>query len=187
MAEGTVYFRDGELVGESGNAKVYKMNDEHFLEIGPGHNLVSAGHDIVDYIWQINDRPYGNCLIIGLGLGIAAQYVLSLPKVNSLTVIEENVDTIKVQSIINPITESNLKIVNGEILPYLYQTSELFDFVFIDCYTIVDEETLPFIADIATGASKVLKRGGTLAGWLDNNTPEEFIDPFFKLFDIDNY
>jgi len=184
MGEGTVYFRDGELVDECGNIRVYKMNDEYFLERGPGHTLISAGHDIIDYIWQLNDRPYGNCLVIGLGLGVVARYILSLPRVKSLKILEENPCTIELQARVNPITETNVSIVSGEILPYLYKTEETFDFVYIDCYTNIDEDTMPFIADIAHAAHRVLRRGGVMSGWLDDSTPEEFIDPFFKLFNL---
>lgn len=183
MKDKTVYFRDGVVMTESGKTRVYQMDKELYLEVGPGHNLISSSDDIADYIWQINDKPFGNCLIIGLGLGISAEYVLSIPRVNSLTVIEENLDVIKVQEVINKIDNKKLSIINKEILPYLYQTKDTFDFIFIDCYTHIDEDTLPFIADVIAGAKRVLKVNGSLSGWLDDNTPEIFIKYFFKLFD----
>ena len=34
-----LYFEDGKVIAESGDVKVYKMNDTLYLESGPGHNL----------------------------------------------------------------------------------------------------------------------------------------------------
>ena len=39
MDSGLIYFKDGKLIAQSGEVKVYKMNDELFLEKGTGHNL----------------------------------------------------------------------------------------------------------------------------------------------------
>jgi len=182
MEEGTVYFRDGNLITESGDAKVYRMNDEMFLEVGPGHNLVAKENDLIDYIWQISDKPYGDCLIIGLGLGISSGYILSVPNVKSLTTIEENPNVIEVQAEVNKIEDGRFKIIHGEVLPYLYKTKDRFDFVYLDCYSYIDEDTLPLIADIVAGAKRTLKPNGLVSGWLDSNTPEVFVEYFFKIF-----
>ena len=119
MNKGTVYFRDGELVAKSGSIKVYSMNEELFMEVGPGHNLLSSERDVADYVWQIVDKPFGNCLIIGLGLGVSAKYILSLPKIKSLVVLEENMDVIEGQMTANPIKDPRFNVINGEILPFL--------------------------------------------------------------------
>jgi hypothetical protein len=182
MKEGTVYFRDGELIKESGDVRVYRMDDELYLDAGPGHNLISKGSDLKDYIWQIRNKPKGKCLLIGLGLGTSANYILSLPKVESLIILEDNIDVINLYKEINPIRDDRIDIIYDDLITHLYQTNTQYDFVFVDCYSYIDEDSLPFIADIVAAARKVLKVDGIVAGWLDNNTPEVFIEYFFKLF-----
>lgn len=182
MKEGLLYFRDGELVANSGEVRAYKFMDLLHLELGPGHNLWAIESEFEDYVWQINDRPRGDCLEIGLGLGIASRYILSCPKVDSLTTVEINEDVINVQKQINPIDDDRHLILNAEGLPYMCATNRRFDFVFIDCYDAVDEDTLPMIADYVNAAKRLLKECGEILGWWDKATPEQFIKPFFDLF-----
>lgn len=179
---GMIYFRDGELVCQSGNVSVYKFMDLLHLEIGPGHNLWAIESEIEDYIWQINDRPRGDCLEIGLGLGVASKYILSCPKVKSLTTVEINSDVIEVQKQANPIDDNRHKIHNCDGLMYMYETSREYDFVFVDCYDLIDEETMPMIADYAQACRKVLKPEGDAMGWFDKETPEEFVEEFYSLW-----
>ena len=65
-----LYFGDGEIVANVGKATVYIMDNNYFLEVGPGHNLVASEIDYAMYMEQLGDKPKGNCLEIGLGLGI---------------------------------------------------------------------------------------------------------------------
>jgi spermidine synthase len=192
MSEGLIYFKDGELVAESNDVRVYKLNKELFLEIGPGHNLWALESELEDYIWQLNDKPRGDCLEIGLGLGVASKYILSCPKVTSLTTIEVNEDVISVYNKLIPKDYSfdyksqpdkRHTIINLDGLVYMYQTNHLFDFIFIDCYSAIDEETLPLIADMIYAAKRVLKDKGIVMGWFDKATPEEFVKTFYGLFE----
>jgi len=182
MKDSLLYFRDGDLIAESGKVRVYRFMDLLHLELGPGHNLWAIESELEDYIWQINDRPYGDCLEIGLGLGVASRYILSCPKVKSLTTVEINQDVINVQKQANPIVDNRHLILNADGLLYMYETDRLFDFVFIDCYDVIDEDSLPMIADYAVAADKVLKEGGEMMAWWDKETPEQFVEPFFDLF-----
>ncbi len=191
MDKGLIYFRDGELVAESGNAKVYRLNNELYLEIGPGHNLWALESELEDYVWQLNDSPNGACLEIGLGLGVASKYILSCPRARSLTTVEIDKDVIDVYNkltiddygheyIVYP--EKRHTILNLDGLVYMYQTKERFDFIFIDCYDRVDEDTLPLIADMAYAAKRILTKDGKILGWFDNSTPERFVEVFYSLF-----
>lgn len=189
MGTGVVYFQDGELIAEVGQARVYRMNDELFLEIGKGHTLWALESELQDYIYQLNDKPRGACLEVGLGLGVASKYILSFPKVNTLTTIEINSDVIAVQKAVNPVADNwgafspdDHLILNCDGLSYIYQTDFKYDFIFLDFYDRIDEETLPQIEDMARAANKILKKGGTMVGWLDPYTPEEYIRPFYDIF-----
>ena len=138
MNSGLIYFKDGELIVKSGDAKVYKFKDELFLEIGPGHNLWALESEISDYIWQLNDRPKGTCLEIGLGLGVASKYILSCKRVKSLTTIEINKDVVDVYKKLEQedyshdftiYPEKRHTILNADGLIYMYETKQKFDFV----------------------------------------------------------
>lgn len=177
-----IYFNDGELVCESGKVKIYRFNDTLHLEIGPGHNLWALESELEDYVWQINDRPNGDCLEVGLGLGVASNYILSCPKVKTLTTVEKNKDVVKAHKQLNPITDNNHLILNADGLIYMYQTNRKFDFIFLDFYSIIDEETMPVINDFVKASKRILKKNGEVMGWFDKYTPEEFVDQFYSLF-----
>ena len=189
--EGIIYFQDGELVAEHGKAKVYKMNGGLYLEIGPGHTLWAMEDELPDYIDQLQDYPRGNCLEIGLGLGVVSRYLLTFPKVKQLTTIEIEADVIAVHKKIKE-TDRGLKmeydpkrhrILNADGLSYAYQTKQRYDFIFIDCYDRIDEETLPMITDITNACSRLLSKNGRMMGWLDKSTPPKHFDVFQKIFD----
>ena len=190
-SKGLVYFEDGVVVAETGKAKVYKMSNELFLEIGPGHNLWALESELKDYIWQLKEFPRGHCLEIGLGLGVASRYILTFPKVEHLTTVEINQEVIDVH---RKIKETDRKfrldydpnkhrIIKANGIEYAYQTKQRYDFIFIDCYDRIDEDTLPLIADMAIACSKVLKPSGKMLGWLDKNTPEIFVGIFYQIFE----
>ena len=193
--DGLIYFRDGEVVAESGNVTAYLMNERLFLELGPGHNLWALEDEYHDYMTQIWDLPKGSCLEIGLGLGIASRCILSNPNVRSLTTVEKNSDVIAIQAHLGRVLDDGSrehkwqydvnkhKIINKEGLVYMYETRRKYDFVFIDFYQHIDEETLPEIADMVNAAKKVLAKDGTILCWLDKYTPNEHLEPFFSLFE----
>jgi spermidine synthase len=183
MGDGLIYFRDGELVAESGDTRIYKMNDKLFLERGIGHTLWALEDELEDYILQLESWPRGDCLEIGLGLGVASKYILSFPKVKSLTTIEIDEDVINAQKMAAPIDDDRHLILNANGLYYTYETKRLYDFIFLDFYDVIDEETLPVIADMAVACERILKRGGRMIGWLDKHTNGDHAAIFMSLFE----
>lgn len=183
MREGLIYFKDGELVAESGNTRIYKMNDKLYLEKGVGHALWALEDELQDYIVQLESWPKGDCLEIGLGLGVASRYMLTFPKVKSLTTVELDKDVIIAQQAANYIDDDRHLILNANGLYYAYETKSMFDFIFLDFYDIIDEESLPAIADMITACNRILKRGGKLIGWLDKHTPGDHAAIFMSLFE----
>ena len=87
----------GSLVVEGGDTVVYKLNEELFMESGVDKNLISAEDDLRNYVWQLGKKPQGDILILGLGLGFNVKYMLSLPKINSVTVVEPNINIVTCQ------------------------------------------------------------------------------------------
>jgi len=187
--KGLIYFKDGEVVAESGEAKVYKMNGELFLEIGPGHTLWALETELQDYMAQLEDRPRGRCLEIGLGLGVVSRYLLTFPRVEHLTTIEINQDVVDAHALIKEedrgvsldYNEDKHRILCAEGISYAYQTKQRYDFIFIDCYDRIDEETLPVIADMYAACSRIIKPGGQIMAWLDKHTPEPYYSTFERI------
>lgn len=195
---GVIYFRDGEVVANSGDVSVYDMNNELFLEIGPGHTLWALEREIKDYIVQLEDFPRGNCLEIGLGLGVASRCILTYPHVDSLTTVELNKDVIETHKqttdlLANksrdskwlPYNKNKHTIINGDGLEYLCTTKDKYDFIFLDFWQHIDDDTLPAIADMAKAAFKVLEYDGKVIGWLDPYTSKENVKYFEKIFNME--
>lgn len=183
--ENLIYFTDGRLVAESGNIKAYSMDGQIFIERGPGHTLLCSDLDKEQYIWQINDRPFGNCLVVGVGTGFVPKYISTLRNVKHVTVVEEDQNLITVQNKVNTFNNYKIKLIKTEILPYLYKTSSKFDYIFMDCYNAVNEDTLPVIADLINGARRLLSDKGVITGWLDRDTEEVFVKPFYDMLRMD--
>jgi spermidine synthase len=184
---GLIYFHDGEIVAEYNSAVVYKMNKELFLEIGPGHNLWALESELKDYVFQLDSFPRGKVLEIGLGLGVVSRYLLTFPMVNELTTVEINKDVIEVHNLIqekdrnvlSPKVKKPHLILHADGIAYAHTTRKKYDFVFIDCYDRIDEDTLPMITDMFNACTKVVKPDGKIMAWLDKHTPE----PYYSLFD----
>ena len=195
MIETGIYYIDGKIVERSGDVVVYEMDNEFYLEIGPGHTLWTISSELSDYMEQLADKPLGNVLEIGLGLGIASRYILSCEKVKSLTTIEINKDIIKVYNKIKNIVDDKVsekvlltsdkkhRIINHDGLRYITHTQKKYDFIFIDNYTLIDEETLPEIEELVYEGKKLLNKGGKIMGWFDKFTPEKHVDWFNEVFE----
>lgn len=186
-----VYYEDGCIIAKSEYVKVYRDNYDTYLEIGPGHNMWALESEIEDYKEQINDKPKGDCLEIGLGLGVASSYILSCSNVKSLTTIEKNKDVINVHHQIKqdigerlgfPAAEKNHTIINNNGLSYVKKCDVKYDYIFMDFYSLIDDETLPKIEEMVLECKKIKRYGGKIDGWFDKYTPDIFVKKFNKLF-----
>ena len=177
-----LYFTDGKVIAESGDIKVYEFDGALYLERGPGHNLWADSNEIKELADQIEDKPRGDCLEIGLGLGVASKYILSKPEVSSLTTIEISPDVIETYYKINPDKNPAHEIICQSGLTYLVSTKDSFDFIFLDFYDVIDEDILPDIRDFVEVGMSKLREGGEIMGWFDPYTAEEFVTEFFELF-----
>ena len=188
-----IYFEDGEIVASSGNVNVYMYQGDLYLDIGPGHNLWAVSSEIMEYRQQLKTYPRGKCLEVGLGLGIVSKYVLSLPKVESLTTIEKNKDVTETyrQLLVSYENPGNINhdIIIGDVIdvfPRLVNLNKRFDFIFFDHYSLIDEDTISDLSTLVPMAKAILKDDGQIMGWFDIYTPKEFVKPFFELFDLSN-
>jgi len=176
-----VYFIDGDLVAEHGDARVYLYDELLHLEIGPGHNLWMVESEIKELAEQIGDSPRGKCLEIGLGLGVASKYILSFHEVESLTTVEINPDVIAVHEMITTRDDPRHTVVHASGLDFIVLTDEKYDFIFFDYYSIIDEDTLELLNTYVKAARKVLAKNGIILAWFDPYTPEEDAQKFFDI------
>jgi len=183
MPKSQLYFRDGKLIAESGNVRVYEMDGKKYLEKGQGHTLWAHDDEINEYMDQLKDFPKGDCLEIGLGLGVASRYLLSFYSVKHLTTVEIDNNVIEVQKKVNKIEDKNHLVLNANGLLYAYQTKSMFDFIFLDFYTHIDDETLPGITDMVNACKRILKPSGRLMGWIDPATSGEHYNFFTRILE----
>lgn len=194
MMESTqIYFRDGEVMSQHGQVTIYKMDNELFLEVGPGHNLWALESEYTVYMEQLGTSPRGDCLEIGLGLGVASRCILSYPEVTSLTTVELREDVIKTHEDLIPFLDTKTNkwplydrdkhfIVNHNGIKHMISTKDKYDFIFMDFYKHIDEDTLPEIEDMVLASRFCLKKSGKVLGWLDPHTPLDFYNRFVNLF-----
>lgn len=183
MSDTGIYWKDGKIITESGEVRVYQTSYDAFLEIGPGNTLWALASEIKDYENQLGNKPKGDCLEIGLGLGVASKYLLSLDKVKSLTTVEINEDVVRTFNYLNIKLDKKHTILNLDGLDYVKQTDKKFDFIFLDYYSLLDEETLPDIEVMVYWCKKTLKPDGEIIGWYDKYTPDDFTPWFNNIFD----
>lgn len=177
-----IYFIDGELIAEQGDVRVYLYDGLLHLDIGPGHGLWMVESEIEELSEQIGDLPRGNCLEIGLGLGVSAKHILSKSEVESLTTVEINADVISVQNMVNRIDDPKHTIINANGLDFILQTDNKYDFIFFDHYSIIDEDTLEILSTYINAAKRILSENGIMLAWFDPYTPEEDAEVFFNMF-----
>jgi len=188
-----IYFEEGEVVASSGDVNVYKYEGDLYLDIGPGHNLWAVSSEIKEYRHQLRKHPRGNCLEVGLGLGVVSNYILALPEVESLTTIEKNNDVIETYRQLLVLYEDpgdiNYDIIRGDVVdvfPRLLQINKKFDFIFFDHYSLIDEDTINDLSILLPMAKRMLNTDGQIMGWFDPYTPTEFADQFYELFESIN-
>jgi hypothetical protein len=183
MGSNLDYFKHGTLIKECNDVRVYELNDELYMESGEVGNLISSEDDLRNYIWQLGKAPYGDVLVLGLGLGLGVKYIHSLPKVNSITVVEPNKDIIACQQVDYSLDGyESITLHNVGVLTYLYEADKLFDYIFMDCYRDIGNDTWPFIADLVVAARKSCKFNGTLLGWVGENTSDYWLKAYRLLF-----
>jgi spermidine synthase len=184
------YFEDGKLLYSYGDVRVYDYGGL-FLEIGRGHNLWALEDERFDYDNQfLAHNPTGHCLEIGLGIGVASQLIMNY-NIDSLTTVDMNLDVINTYKFTKPLLESrkwnnrigcihNIVFLEGSI--YLKLTSKKFDYIFLDFYKAIDEDSLPEIEYMVNTAKDRLTDKGTIVGWIDPYTNSADCKKFKKIF-----
>lgn len=175
-----LYFIDGKVIAQNGNVKIYEFNNSQYLDINKVLWMRSEEYEEISK--QIGNKAKGKCLEIGLGLGIASEYMLS-NGAEHLTTIEINPDVIAVYKQLNKVDYRH-RIIQGSGKDFLIVTEECFDFIFMDFYSLIDEDTLKEIEIYMNliVSKKIIKTGGEVVAWFDPYTPEKDAETFKRYF-----
>ena len=163
---------------DQGDVRVYDMDGEKYLFVGP---IMYAS--TTERSWYIkNVMPYakGKCLELGLGLGVASKVILAKKDVTHLLTVEINEHVIGAFG--KPLLRHN--ILHTDAMEWVCKFPALepmYDFIFVDHYTF-EEEELEMLQWLGTALSFLLKPGGNMVFWIDENAPEEDREKIKKLW-----
>jgi hypothetical protein len=101
--------------------------------------MSDTAHEKLSSLPLLN-RAHGNVLVSGLGIGMVLPPLLANPLVDSVVVIENNADVIKLVG--SHFEDTKLEIVLGDVWTWKPHRRELFDVIFHDIWPSIDSENL---------------------------------------------
>ncbi len=161
---------NAELEYAREDVRIYRMDGEQYLFIG--QIMYASTTERSWYIRNVMQHAKGRCLEVGLGLGVASKVILAKPEVNYLLTVELN------ESVIGgfgkPLPRHNILCadINMWVDNFLLPTP-MYDLIFVDHYTLDDEDEIYALEDLAFKLEPLVKEGGRMIFWLDENAPEE--------------
>ena len=152
-----------------GNVRIYNMDHEAYLFVD--QTMYASTTERGWYISNVYPHARGKCLELGLGLGVASKVMLANARVDHLLTIENNEHVIGAFG--KPLLRHNILwtdaiqwVSNFPVLEPMY------DFIFVDHYTF-EEEELEKLQTLGTGLRYLLRPGGKMVFWIDENAPDE--------------
>ncbi len=180
MTTGTFDWWDENATEEftQGDVRIYDMDGEKYLFVGP----VMYASTTEQSWYGKNVYPYarGKCLELGLGLGVASKVMLSNARVTHLLTVEKNEHVIGAFG--KPLLKHN--ILHADAVEWVSNfpvLEPMYDFIFVDHYTF-EEEELEMLQRLGTGLQHLLRPGGKMIFWIDENAPEEDKEKIRKLW-----
>jgi Fe-S-cluster containining protein len=131
-------------------------------------------------MWEAAKRCRGRVLCGGLGLGLFPQLALSLPRVESVQVIE--VDPAIIQLIEHSWQKKpwprmvDCSVTAVSVEEYLKHTSERYDTIYVDTWDAVYHEYLPHVNEVSHLATRALRPGGEILLWAYDMMVRQFQD-----------
>jgi len=169
---------NAKLVFQRGDVRVYSMDEEEYLFVD--QVMYASTTERGWYTTHAYPRAKGKCLEIGLGLGVASKVMLATRAVTHLLTVEKNENVIAAFG--RPLSRHN--ILNVDVNEWLSKFPELvpmYDFIFVDHYTF-EEEELVEIEELSVILKQLLKPGGKIVFWVDENAPDEDQEQIRKLW-----
>jgi spermidine synthase len=152
-----------------GDVRIYDMDGEKYLFVG--QTMYASTTERGWYIKNVMPHARGKCLEIGLGLGVASKVILTKAEVTHLLTIENDENVIGAFG--RPLHGHN--ILHMDAMKWVSEfpvLDPMYDFIFVDHYTFEEEELEPLQA-LSTGLRYLLRPGGKMVFWIDENAPEE--------------
>ena len=171
--------KNANLEFQQDNVRIYQMDGQHYLFVD--QTMYASTTERAWYIHNIMHYAQGKCLEIGLGLGVASKVILARPEVTHLLTIENNEAVIAAFG--KPLPRHNIAAADvHEWLNNFIDPSAMYDLIFVDHYTWDDEDTYFELEELSFKLSPLLKKGGRMVFWVDENAPEEDKDQIRKLW-----
>jgi len=172
MTQGPFDFWDNNAYLEfhQENVRIYKLNGEQHLFVD--QIMYASTRERTWYIHNVMPHARGKCLEIGLGLGVASKVILARPEVSHLLTVEKN--EIVIGAFGKPFHHHN--ILCTDIYHWVdgfMNLGPMYDLIFVDHYTLEDEDTIYALEDLSFKLEPLVKEGGRMIFWVDENAPEE--------------
>lgn len=168
----------GWLVFNKDDVRIYEVDGEQYLFVGQTMYASTTERD-----WYIkNVMPYakGRVLEIGLGLGCASKVILASTKVKHLLTLENNERVVEAYGQLLP----RHHLLLADVYAWAKEVPKqfpMFDLIFVDHYTAY-EETQGDLKELAQNLAPLLKEGGRMLFWVDENASDEEKDELHKLW-----
>lgn len=163
---------------EQGDVRIYNSDGEQYLFVD--QTLYASTTEKGWYIQNVYPRAKGKCLEVGLGLGVASKVMLANSATTHLLTVEKNENVIAAFG--KPLFKHN--ILHADVKEWLSNfpvLSPMYDFIFVDHYTF-EEEEVELLDWLAEALRHLLKPGGQMVFWIDENAPEEDKEKIKKLW-----
>jgi spermidine synthase len=152
------------------DVRIYDMDGQKYLFVD--QIMYASTSERSWYVKNVMPYATGKCLEIGLGLGVASKSMLVKKEVRHLLTVEANERVIDAFG--RPLRNHN--ILHADIYNWvenLVYVDPVYDFIFVDHYTLEDEEVITPLEDLSKRLRLLLKPEGKMVFWIDENAPEE--------------
>lgn len=155
---------------QNDDVRIYDMDTQKFLFIG--QIMYASTSERGWYVKNVMPYATGKCLEIGLGLGVASKSMLVKNEVSHLLTIESNEKVIEAFG--RPLRNHNILWADiYEWVEGLVVIEPFYDFIFVDHYTLDDEEQIAPLEELAVKLRPLLKPEGKMVFWIDTNASDE--------------
>lgn len=162
--------KNGRLDFHRGDVRIYNIEEEDYLFIG--QTIYASTKELPWYIHNIYNYVQGNVLEIGLGLGCASRLICKAPRIKHLLTIEKNEDVIAAFGT----CLRHHYILSADVNEWAKQIPKeftMYDLIFVDHYTMGDEDLYPELEELASNLSSLVNPGGRMVFWIDENAPDD--------------
>ena len=123
---------EGWRIIHSPNGSLCQLDTNNGCKVWMGNEInekISMGYGAI--------RMHGRCLILGLGIGLVAQYIDAIGHCKSMTIVEKSPIVIKhVGPWLESVTETPIEIIESDDEEFLINTTRKWDTMFADTWEL---------------------------------------------------